>query len=139
MKKSLSWQIGILIGEKIVEEKLITLSTDMLKSRNVIEVSKELTDKWKEMGDACFKLSCARKEDEYTKMFYENLAWYKKNIEQVYLPKEIVCYYNFIYTNEEDFIEGVNLALWDCDLSHYKFDKITVGKYSNKIILKYEK
>lgn len=135
---TLNEQIGLLIGENIVRDKLITLSTDMLKSDNVIEVDNNLSDIWKKMHDTCFKLSRAKKEDEYTKMFYENLAWYKKNIEQVYLPKEITYHSHAYYTNEKEFIRGIELALWDCDMSHYRFHNIKKGKYTNTIILKYE-
>ena len=134
---TLNRQIGILVGEKIVDRKLITLSTDMLKSINVIEVSEQLSLKWKIMDKAWYDLTFKGTEKS-KKIFIENLAWYKENIEKVYLPKEIKYYSHACYDNKEEFIEGIKIALWDCDMSHYRFSELIEGKYSDTILLKYE-
>ena len=40
--------LGVLVGDIIVSENLPTLSTDMIKSRTVIQVSEELSKQWEE-------------------------------------------------------------------------------------------
>ena len=112
--------LGCEIGEYIVERELPTLSTDMLQSNVVIEVSEELSRQWKDKVEKLHKISYRDLEGDHYKQFYKNLAWYKKNIENLYLEDEIkVEVPPTNPSNLEEFIKGVEGALWGCDLSHY--------------------
>jgi len=129
--RDLNFQLGYISAQAFIKYELPTLSTDRLKSRNVIEVSKELTKEW----------GSRRKNKNYE--FYESLEWYKENIEKVYLPKEIVAVIEEVYPEDfELFKEGFELALWNCDYSHYSYGEFLFNndmEWCSRIKLKYEK
>lgn len=135
---SLSEQLGIMVGNSVVDNYLPTLSTDMitLNENRVIQVSDELSEVWKMKHEAWFKLCFPKNSDKEKsdKLFYENRAWYKENIENVYLKPELKILIRDLDTigDKEEFLRGVNLALWDCDASHYGATDIqlTIGKYN---------
>ena len=123
MKKAeltLSEQIGYMVGNHLVDNHLPTLSTDIitLNELAVIRVSDELTKAWREKDDAWFKIARTK---EGNKLFHENLAWYKENIENAYLKPELKIFIRDLDTigDKEGFLRGVNLSLWNCDASHY--------------------
>lgn len=122
MSKDLNYQLGCLAAEYFIMKDLPTLSTDMLKSNNVIEVSEDLTKQWEE------------REAKYaadSTVFYENLKWYKENIERVYLEEYIEIRVPKVDpTDLKAFGEGFEQALWDCDYSHYKYVKMLPNKES---------
>jgi hypothetical protein len=70
------------------------------------------------------------------------LAWYKKNIEQKYLEKEISALVPRVDPqNTEEFQKGIENALWDCDMSHYKLKEVPPNNeldVRTEIILQYE-
>lgn len=120
---NLNYYLGLSVGENIVNKFLPTLSTDMLKTDRIIEVSEEETKIWEEMSSEYNKkyLWATDKEvkEEGTKQFYENLKWYK-TLEEKYLPKTLTVRITKVKpTNIIEFQKGVEEALWDCDLSHY--------------------
>lgn len=99
-----------------------TLSTDMLKSWFVINVSDTLTEQWNKIEEEYFlKYPSWGKElnpDEKNQRkidFKANRLWYEENIEKVYLPKELKIY----APNIDRTVEEINMDLWDCDYSHY--------------------
>jgi hypothetical protein len=119
----LNYYLGISVGEHIVHNFLPTLSTDSLKTFNLIEVSDEETQIWNEMYDKWYSLAMIKYDDdndeESTKVFYENLKWYLK-LEEKYLPETINIRITKVKpTNIVEFQRGIEEALWDCDLSHY--------------------
>lgn len=123
----LNYQLGTYVGELIVALHLPTLSTDMLQTNKVIQVSEEKAKAWKEMDDKHHDLWLSKgapnSDEETTKLFYENRKWYMKNIEDVYLPNELKIQIPKVNpTNLEKFKKGLDNALWDCDLSHYDLD-----------------
>lgn len=130
------YQIGNLIGQTIVP-KLPTLSTDSLKTFNVINVPENLEDLWKIKRDKWHSL-CRKDEEKATKVFYENLDWYKTNLERVFLPKEIEFIIYDFYEEEfsEDMGKGFDDAIWDCDLSHYVFSSAKIGDFTSTVTIK---
>lgn len=122
MKRSINFQLGVMVGEYIVETQLPTLSTDMLRTSTVIEVDEELTKEWNRRDEEWKEEAWGkgRNKEKATKIFYKNLDWYKANIEAEYLKEEIrVLVPNVKPTDEKQFFEGVEFALWNSDLSHY--------------------
>jgi len=124
MKKvSLNYQLGLYVGEYIIALHLPTLSTDMLLTRTIIEVSPEETAEWQSMDKQLepYMWGSKRHDKEgYRKLFYENRKWYHK-LEEKYLPETLKIMVPKVYpTNMKQFAKGIEIALWDCDRSHYK-------------------
>lgn len=144
VESELNIQLGHFVGEKIITYDLPTLSTDMLRTRNVIKVSDELTKIWKEKDAKWYEartnnVNNGGNHEDSDKIFYENLEWYKINIENVYLKPELVIPIHNLYCigNKELLLKGINDALWDSDLSHYTASDVVEGNYGGfKIILK---
>ena len=119
--EDLNFQLGTMAGDYVVATQLPTLSTDMMQTKCVIEVSKELSDTWQEKDEKWFNTANRQHRE---KIFQENLKWYKENIEAVYLEKEIVVRVSRIEpTDLEQFAKGFQLSLWDSDLSHYRYSE----------------
>lgn len=121
MENNLIYILGLVVGDYIVATSLPTLSTDSLKTRRVIEVSEELTKEWEEREENWWTNLDEDKKNG-NKIFYENRDWYKKNIEEKYLDNELLVHYDRLerILDKQSFIGGLNEALWDSDLSHYK-------------------
>ena len=115
----LNYQLGWLTGEIIYEKYLPTLSTDMLHSKVVIEVTDksdlEKHNKFEKQMDQTLN-----NPDEYSKIHKEWLEFYKP-MARKYLPKILECRssYFIIPTDIELFKKGLNDYLWDTDLSWY--------------------
>lgn len=141
MKRSLDWQLGMMTAEYVIATELPTLSTDMLKTRNVIEVSSDLAAEWKQMEDAYNSLGYGNEGAE--ELFYANLKWYKRNIEDRYLEDELkILVPKISPENLEEFASGFETALWNCDLSHYSysgFEQTDEIAWCSYIILKRSK
>lgn len=126
----LNYQLGLYVGEYIVALRLPTLSTDMLKTRTIIDVSPEETAEW-EVLDAQYgpiyisdkDPDKEAKEEARTRIFYENRKWYHK-LEEKYLPETIkVQVPRVVPTNMKEFAKGIKDTLWDSDLSHYRINE----------------
>lgn len=134
-KYSKDYQIGNLIGQNIVDG-LPTLSTDALKTFNVFEIPENLEDLWEKKQTEYRKLKYDTEES--SKKFYENLKWYKTNLEGVFLPEEVeFIVYNF-YEDKftEDMRKGFDDAIWNCDLSHYVFYSAEIGDITTTLTIK---
>lgn len=147
---NLNFELGQMVGEYIVTRFLPTLTTDSLQSRTVLPVPLELEREWNKKRDAWLKVAWdysieeKKRNADSNKIFYENLAWYKENIESVYLPAVLECNIpKFRHTNQDDLVKGIKRALWDCDMSHYDVEGIEIengeGWWCTKINLKYSK
>lgn len=109
----LNYQLGLLAGELIYHNYLPTLSTDMLKTKNVIEVSEEDTAKNETLKKQMI-------ENSFNGVYEEWLKFYKP-MQKKYLPEKIECAIQRIEpTNLERFKKGINDYLWDCDCSYYR-------------------
>ncbi len=120
----LNYYLGLSVGENIVNNYLPTLNTDMLKTDRIIQVSEEETKIWKEMETEYEKKYMWAKDkdiqEEGRRQFYKNREWYHI-LEEKYLPETIEIRITKVKpTNIKEFQRGVEVALWDCDLSHYK-------------------
>ena len=119
---SLNYQLGMYVGEYIVALHLPTLSTDMLLTRAIIDVSPEETAEWQKLEKQLEPYMWGAKmndEEGYKKLFYENLKWYHK-LEEKYLPETIkIMVPRVVPTNMEQFAQGIKDTLWNCDRSHY--------------------
>jgi hypothetical protein len=114
----LNYQLGTLAGSIIYEKYLPTLSTDMMQSNVVIQVTDEAYLSEHNRFNHLFD-SVLGNEDEFKKIHKEWLEFYKP-MSRKYLPETIKCKIEKIKpTNIEQFKKGLNDYLWNTDLSHY--------------------
>ena len=114
----LNFQLGILAGSIIYEKYLPTLSTDMMQSKVVIDVTDESDlaehDRFEKLYD-----SALGNKDEFKKVHKQWLEFYRP-MSRKYLPETIKCLIEKIEpTNLNEFKKGLNTFLWNTDLSHY--------------------
>lgn len=119
MKKlTLEFQLGVHIGNYIICRFLPTLNTDMLKTRNVIDVTPEEFNKHKELDDKWFSKTYKKEVDSTEE--WEELKTYEHQLTKKYIPEKLECYVDFFKVdNIDEFKKGISNSLWDCDLSHY--------------------
>ena len=128
-KKSKDYYIGILVGEYIVTNDLPTLSTDMMKTRRVIEVNEDDTkehDRLEKLWhDRCIELrgDPNRSENEFWNPYLE----YNFRLAEKYYPHEISCrvpkFGLHLIDDIADLKRGIRDSLWDCDVCSYKIEK----------------
>lgn len=146
---SLAYQLGVYVGEYIVDRYLPTLSVDAIHTNNNISVTcaegdecRKLNDIWfnktqevrsrlnlelRERGNETGKdwAEVDRKTSEETEAEWNALRAYHHMLEEKYLPKTVECYLQALNIPEEhlqDFKKGIGSALWDCDCSHYSVE-----------------
>ena len=125
-------QLGYYVGEKIVDNYLPTLSTDMLCSRRVIQVNEEDSIENKRLDEEWFN-SCTHKsgnsgdEEKWDKYHQHN-----KMLEKKYLPPVLECAFGLIKINDMDqFKEGLISSLWNCDMCSYDIKKENIEIENN--------
>lgn len=124
--EDLNFQLGQMAGEYVVATQLPTLSTDRIHTNCIIEVDQKLYDIWHEKEEKWYNTT---NEQLRTKIFYENLKWYKENIEDVYLEDEIHVRVSRVEpTDLKQFVKGFEVALWNSDLSRYKYSEFILNK-----------
>jgi len=143
---SLAYQLGVYVGEQIVDKYLPTLSCDSLQTKTNISVTCGEGDECRRLNDVWYnkleegrikvnlefkdkeKLSgkdyaeIEHKKHEHAAEEWKALRAYHEMLEEKYLPKKIDCRFQFLNVTEEnmeEFKKGVGVALWDCDCSHY--------------------
>jgi len=128
-EKSVDWQLGYILGESLIPSQLPTLSTDAIKSNCIVEVPKDLQDLAEQKEKERYNLWQENKI-EWEETFYVHRKWYKETLEDVYLKDEVIMYTQsaVVPSNFEEFRDGFDTALWDCDYSHYKFVEIISTK-----------
>jgi len=122
-KRTKDYILGLYVGEYIVANDLPTLSTDMIKTNRVIEVSEEDT-KHHEM--LVSKWINAHKDSNGVNEHWQPHFDFMKELERKYLPHEIYCRVPkcvSVIDNMKEFKEGIRVALWDCDACSYKIEK----------------
>lgn len=118
MGLDLNYQLGLLAGNIIYEKYLPTLSTDMMQSNIVIEVTDESDLAEHNRFEKLFD-SALGNETEFKKIHKEWLEFYKP-MSRKYLPETIKCRIKKIQPTDIDkFKEGLNEYLWHTDLSRY--------------------
>lgn len=118
--KSLEYQLGFYVGQYIIDHYLLTLSVDIIKTRNVIEVSKEDTDKLKDLEEIWLKSSINKNDEESTNHFWNQYMKFYKVINEKYYPKILKCHLSTLNVeNITEFKRGLIVSLWDCDCCAY--------------------
>lgn len=133
-KVSMDWQLGFYIGEHIVHNYLPTLSTDMIHSRNLIQVSEEDSVENKRLSDEWFTTTKYQPnwsgEEDGSKDKWDLYFRHNKMLEKKYLPPVLECMIGLIrIDNMEKFKDGLIDSLWNCDMCSYNLDE-------EKIIIK---
>jgi len=108
--KSMSseFQLGEYVGMYIVDQ-LPTLSTDLERSKNVIQVFEEDSTKLHEIE---------KKRDNW-----EEYNAFQKYLNKKYLPKKCECYVSALnILDEAEFKGGLTVSLWDSDICSYDLD-----------------
>lgn len=131
---SMDWQLGYYVGEDIVHNYLPTLSTDMIHSRNVIQVSEEDSVENKRLSDEWFKTTKYQDdwngEEDGSKDKWELYFQHNKMLEKKYLPKILDTSFGLLRIDDmKKFKDGLIDSLWNCDMCSYNLDE-------EKIIIK---
>jgi len=115
--KDLNYQLGQYVGEHITRKYLPTLSTDMLKTYTIVEVSKEDAEIHRIADEALWKTD-PRSTDRQEK--FEVYKALNNELAKKYLSEKLECMIPKIYpTDMNTFKEGLKDQLWNTDLSHY--------------------
>jgi len=118
--KDLNYQLGLYVGEYITRRFLPTLSTDMLKTYTIVEVSEEDAERHKVVNEALIKTYKWSGGDDNSKEAFEVYKALNNELARKYLLEKLECMVPKIYpTNMDTFKEGLKDQLWDTDLSHY--------------------
>ena len=115
--KDLNYQLGMYVGEYITFKHLPVLSTDMLRTNTIVQVSQEDAVRHRIVDETLWKTdprSTTRQEKfEVYKALNNELA-------RKYLSEKLDCIVPKVYPTDMDkFKEGLIDQLWDTDLSHY--------------------
>lgn len=121
--KKLNYMLGEQVGQQIVDNFLVSLSTEMVQTSRVVQVSKEETDEYQRLSDAHTNLWYAKKmpnhDEECTQLFYVARE-YHHQLEKKYLPETIKATVLHVSpTNLKAFKKGINDTIWDSDISNY--------------------
>jgi len=147
-KPNLNYQLGIYVGEHIVSQYLPTLSTDGLKSRNVIELSVEDTTKCnilnKALTDSYRWNGGTGDRDGTGPILHKTWLAHQNKMADKYLPQILECLVPKVHpTKMSEFKLGIIESLWDCDLCWYSINAddiefVQTDKYAwcTKIYLK---
>lgn len=121
MKKlSIESQLGYYVGEYIYHRFLPTISTDMLQTRKVIQVSEEETVENKRLEDVWFESSQKNRETNGDKELWNAYHAHNKMLQEKYLPHILICLVPQIEVeNIKEFKDGLIRSLWDTDLCSY--------------------
>ena len=127
-KVSMDWQLGFYVGEYVVSHYLPTLSTDMIHSRNVIEVSEEDSNENKRLSDEWYSTTKYQNnwngEEDGSKEKWNEYFKHNKMLEQKYLPPILECVIGLIKIDDmEKFKDGLRTTLWNCDMCSYNIDE----------------
>jgi hypothetical protein len=123
-KPTVEAQLGYYIGEFIFHKHLPTLSTDMLRSRKVINVSEEDANEHERLETAyrnyAFSKDRSKNEKKGEHPTWIELRKHGKMLEEKYLPHVLKCYVPQIYVDNIDEVKkGIIASLWDCDMCAY--------------------
>lgn len=128
MKKyTLESQLGFFVGEYIYMHFLPTISTDMLKSRKVVQVSEKDTEENNRLETMW--IGCAKNDNSETEEWKAYRA-HSVMLGEKYLPHVLKCRVPQIHVeNIEEFKRGLIDSLWNCDLCAYslKPDNIKIN------------
>lgn len=118
---SIEFHLGYYIGEYILHTKLPTLSIDMLKTRNVINVSVEEENHYRVLEENWYEnRNNLEKNNEW-----ETLNEFRYKMSEKYLPKVIETQISYIFSDKMDEIKnGIMCSLYESDLCSYKISTL---------------
>jgi hypothetical protein len=127
-KTDLNYQMGLLLGELILNKYLPTLSVDGLRTNNIINVSEEEQQQYEKMDNLWFNQTFKKDKTEFEKFtdtkLFEEVKKFRYSLANKYLPKHLECIINTITPTNIDLLKvGVEDVLWDSDLSWYDTPK----------------
>jgi hypothetical protein len=137
-KLTLEYQLGYYVGLEIVHRYLPTLSTDMLQSRTVIEVSEEDTLENERLDTEWYSTTTHGGEwngvdENGNKEKWELYHQHNKMLERKYLPNPLECYMSLLNVqNMDEFKKGLRFALWDCDMCSYNIEPENIKIYDDE-------
>ena len=118
--KDLNYQLGNYVGEHITRRFLPTLSTDMLKTHTIVEVSEEDAERHKIADQNLGKTYEYRGGNGDGKKEFAIYKALNNEFARKYLLKKLECPIPRVYiTDMEAFKDGLYSQLWNTDLSHY--------------------
>jgi hypothetical protein len=137
----LNYQLGVYVGEVIEFRYLPTLSTDMLKTRNVVEVSPEDAERHRIVSEALSKTYKFNGGDGDGKKEFEVYKALNHELARKYLPEKLQCMVPHIRpTDMKQFLKGLQDQIWGTDRSWYWpeedfYTKGHEGGHSDYIVL----
>ena len=118
--KDLNYQLGLYVGEYITRRFLPTLSTDMLKTHTIVEVSEEDAERHRIVDKALHSTWKINRGSENIVKEFEAFKTLNNELARKYLSEKLDCLVPKVYPTDMDtFKEGLKDQLWDTDLSHY--------------------
>lgn len=116
----LNYQLGTYVGEVIEFRYLPTLSTDGLKTHNVIEVSPEDAERHRIVSEALNKTYKFNGGNGDSQKEFEAFKALNHELARKYLPEKLECMVPKIQpTDMKQFHEGLKDQIWDTDRSWY--------------------
>ena len=101
------YQLGYYVGEYIVSRFLPTLSTDIIQSRRVINVSEEDTEENKRLDSEW--VNTKRPNEEGSKDKWDLFYRHNKMLEKKYLPNPLICHLGTLnILNMDEFKKGLS-------------------------------
>jgi len=140
--KDLNYQLGRYVGEYIIIQHLLTLSTDMIKSNRVVDVSKEDNETHNVISNELNKTYKFNGGDGNSTEKFKAYKKFNHELARKYLPEKLDCLVPTVYpTNMKLFENGISHALRDCDYSWYElcedfYKSNGVGSWADYIFLK---
>ena len=115
------------VGEHIVNRYLPTLSTDMIHSNRVIEVSEEDSLENKRLDTEWFSTTRHMPnwdgEVDGSKEKWNEYFQHNKMLEKKYLPGKLECHLGLLKINDMvEFKKGLQDSLWNCDMCSYNIE-----------------
>ena len=131
--KSLEFQLGLKIGEEIVERDLVSLSNEP-NTRNVVVISTEEQAEYERLSEAWYAANNTLGRDG-SKKEWEDYRSYAHFLQKKYLPPILECIVSKIESvnNMEDLKQGIRVALWDSDICNYDTTRIDIIQDSDEL------
>jgi hypothetical protein len=131
------FQFGYYVGLEIVRGYLPTLSTDILQSRNVIQVSEEDSLENERLDTEWYVTTKHGGEwngvdENGDKEKWDLYHQHNKMLEKKYLPNPLKCHMDILNIQDLDgFKKGLRVALWDCDMCSYNIEPENIKIYDD--------
>jgi len=138
------YQLGYYIGEYIFYHFLPTIEIDSIHTRKLIKMDPAEKEVFEKLDNDWFELYQKTKEFGAENPLWGQVQMMRKQFEEKYLPKELICHLPPTNIRDEsEFKRGLIVSLWNCDICHYSLnpDDIVIeqdveDRYWTKIIFK---